>query len=86
MIKTMEHSNHAQKRVIGNILGKQESTVSEIKAVTKIMHDTGAVNYCKSTALKYVEESKSLIEKLNVSVHYRQILGEYAEFLMQRSR
>jgi geranylgeranyl pyrophosphate synthase len=57
MIKTLEKANDDQKRFIMKIIGKAASD-EDIKKVVKIMHDTGAINYCRRLIKQYSEKAK----------------------------
>jgi geranylgeranyl pyrophosphate synthase len=84
MIKTLENSNETQKKIIYSISGKSNATNSQIKAVNKIMLDTGAIQYCKNLAMKYSNEAQALIDKLDIASHDKQALSEFSDYLVKR--
>ena len=85
MIKTLENSSPTNRKLISRIFAKANATDSEVKAVSKVMYDTGAITYCKKIALKYADEAKVIIEKLNIPEHYKHALIDYSDYLGQRS-
>jgi len=76
MIKTLEKATHEQRKFINSI--NEKSSEAEVKKVIEIMYDTGAIDYCKKIAKEKSDNAKAILDKLEISEHYKSIIAEFS--------
>ncbi len=77
-------ANEKQKNILENILGEKNLTKKDIEDFRKVIIDTGALEYAKSLAQKYVIESKKEIVKSPIAKKTKDFLIGIADYMMER--
>ena len=81
IIKALENASEEQKKVLDSVVGKKDAMEEEIKEVTDIIKQTGALDYAKETALTKIQESKEALRKGKINSGY---LDSLADFMLSR--
>lgn len=66
VIKALEKANTEQRKILLDILGKENASEEEINKVIEIFKETEAIDYVKELANKKIKESKEQIKKSNI--------------------
>ena len=81
----MKNGNEEEKAKIKEVILKENPSKEEVKEVIEILKKTGAVEYAKEKAKRYVDEAKKTIEKLPDS-KAKDALIELADYMITRER
>jgi len=85
IIKALEKSTRAQKKILRSAFGNAQLTKKDLRAVKKILIDTGAVQYSQALAETYVEEGQKALEKMpSQSKKAKDFFRAIAGYMMQR--
>lgn len=76
----------AQKATLAKYYGNGEVSEEGLKAVRDVFEQTGSLEYSRTKALEYIDRAKKIIPELTDDKNYQQILGELADFLVNRSK
>jgi len=87
VIKTFQEASKEQKKVLGNVLGNQNSTPEEIDMVRDIMRETGALAYSEKKAEKFVKIAKTSLEEAEPPLEKKAVdwLTELVNFVVERA-
>jgi geranylgeranyl pyrophosphate synthase len=53
--------------------------------VIDIMHDTGAIAYCKNMAQHYNKEAKQILRRIKLDLYSSLLFSDMADFMIKRS-
>ncbi|MBW2996429.1 polyprenyl synthetase family protein [Candidatus Woesearchaeota archaeon] len=81
IIKALENASEEQKKVLDSVVGKKDAMEEEIKEVTEIIKQTGALDYAEEIALTKIQESKEALRKGKINSEY---LEGIADFMLSR--
>jgi geranylgeranyl diphosphate synthase, type I len=84
ILKALEKANKSDTKFIQDCLGNNNITANDIKQVRTIVKNTGSLEYSKSKAFDYVEQSKKAIEKANLNKPGKEFLLGLADFVINR--
>lgn len=84
IIKALENSNDAQRKIIGEVLGKDNATTGEIDQVVNVIKETGALDYVNSLAEKNIEEGKKKLMGHDLNQEAVDFFVEFADFMIKR--
>ncbi len=76
----------AQKQVLDRYYGKGKIGQTELEQVRSVFRKTGALDYSRQEAVKYVNLAKKVIPKLTSDLKYQKLLTEMADFLVERDK
>lgn len=82
----LQKANKEQKKLLNSLYGKQNITEAEFKKVKEIFIQTGALDYSKALALKYVNRVKKTIPKITKDAKMQKLLAQMADFLVSRDK
>jgi geranylgeranyl diphosphate synthase, type I len=85
MLKTSEKADNYEKKILFDVCGKQDASEREISKVIDIMHDAGAIIYCKNLALHYNKEAKDILRKMKLDLYHSLLLSDMADFMIKRN-
>jgi len=84
VLKTYQKANQSDREFLVNKLGTK-LTEEEYSRVRAIMIETGALEYSQKLASEHVEQALSALSKVKTeSVEARDLLADFANFLLQR--
>ena len=61
VIRTLEKVGSEDRVWLADLIGRKEFTADEFDALIRLMHDTGAINYCRDIAENHVRDAKKII-------------------------
>ncbi|MFX0096003.1 MAG: polyprenyl synthetase family protein [Candidatus Hodarchaeota archaeon] len=83
MIYALTHANETQRKQIYSVLGKEEASLNDVKAVLQIIRSLDALEYASIKAEKLVEKAKSQLSSFPSS-HTKDILLNLASYILSR--
>lgn len=84
VLEAKKNSNEEQKQFLDSVLGKNDLTKQEVNKFRDIVIETGALDYAKNLAKKYVAESKKEIARINLEKKSKDFLMGIADYMMER--
>lgn len=84
--KALEMCSEKQKEYIKNCLGNKNITKKQITKLTKIIIDTGSLDYSKSMAEDLVERAKINIRKSSFKKQAKLFLLNLADYIIEREK
>lgn len=81
----LDHAEEDQKNVLLSY-GKSNITSDQLTAIRRVLTDTGALEYAKTLADKYVSKSAKLINEITTNPHHQALLREMSDFLINRDK
>lgn len=85
-LKALEKANIKQKKVLNNLLGKDNITKQEIEEFQKIVTETGSLKYSKDLAHKYIETAIKTISQANINKKTKKELVDIATYIINRDK
>jgi geranylgeranyl diphosphate synthase type I len=85
ILKASEKADSYEKKILHDVCGKQDASEREISKVIDIMHDAGAIVYCKNLALHYNKEAKDLLRKMKLDLYHSLLFSDMADFMIKRN-
>lgn len=85
-LKALEKANIKQKKVLNNLLGKDNITKQEIEEFQKIVIETGSLKYSKDLAHKYIETAMKTISQANINKKTKKELIDIARYIINRDK
>jgi geranylgeranyl diphosphate synthase type I len=86
VVSALASGDARQKKILRSLLGRAGITKQELDLVRDTFRDTGAVEYAKEKALRYVEEGKRALEEIpSQSKKAAEFLYGMAEYVASRS-
>ncbi len=87
IIKTLQEASKDQKKILGHVLGKQNSTPEEIDMVRDIMRETDALEYAEKKAEEFVKIAKKSLEEAEPPLEKKAMdwLIELVNFVVERA-
>lgn len=82
----LEHADKKQSKALNLYYGVGPIKPNQLDSIKQIFIDTGALDYSKQKALKYVSEAKKIIPKISSDPKYQRLLEQMADFLVERSK
>lgn len=86
IIHALKNASGKQSEILDKYYGKGKIGVSELEQIKKVFIDTGALEYSKQRASELVEEAKKVIEEMEISQEYKDLLFQMADFLVKRQK
>ncbi|HFC36326.1 MAG TPA: polyprenyl synthetase family protein, partial [Candidatus Moranbacteria bacterium] len=84
VLEAKKNSNEKQKRFLNSVLGKSDLSAQEVDKFRDIVVKTGALDYAKNLAKKYIAESKKEIAKISLEKKAKDFLMGIADYMMER--
>ena len=84
IIKSFEEANTQDKKFIQENLGNKNLKQKEIEKFKQIMIKTGALDYCRKEAQKYIIQAKKALKKINYKKEGQQFLECIADYMLER--
>lgn len=81
-----KNANMAQRQILDQYYGKPDVDQVGVEKIKKVFIDTGALEFSKKEAVKYVKISQSLIPKITRDVEMAKLLQEMGEYLVSRNK
>lgn len=81
VVKAREKGTIAQRKQLGEILGKKNITKKEIEIFQNILKETGSLEYSKKMAHEHIQEAKSKLEKIIIKKESRDFLMGLNQYL-----
>ncbi len=87
LIKTLQEASKDQKKILGQVLGKQNSTPEEIDMIRDIMRETDALEYAEKKAEEFVKIAKTSLEEAEPPLEKKAMdwLIELVNFVVERA-
>lgn len=82
--KAFEKAGGKQKKIIENILGKNDLAKNELEMFRNIIIETGALDYAKNMAIRLANQGKRAIEKADINKEAKEFLTGIAEYMIKR--
>ncbi len=82
----LDHANAKQHRILAKFYGTGPISQPALDQVKKVFTDTGALDYSRQKALKYVNAAKKIIPQISKESKYQQLLEQMAVFLVERNK
>ncbi len=73
--------NNKKTLLMIKLLEKDSLKTTNVKEIIKMMHDYGIVDYCRKKSLEISNEAKVLVDKLDISLHYKKQFLGFADVL-----
>jgi geranylgeranyl pyrophosphate synthase len=86
VLKTYEHADSAQKKLLDSLLGKRDMTPAEVDKVRDIFVKTGGLKETQKLMDRLLHEGQKALDKASppLKPKYKEFLLELAEFLVKR--
>lgn len=84
VVRALEKGTKLQKEMLKQILGKKNLTQQEIKKFQMVIKETGALDYAKNMANKYLKIAKKEMENLKINFEAKEFLLGMATYLETR--
>ncbi|MFC1644659.1 polyprenyl synthetase family protein [Patescibacteria group bacterium] len=84
VVKALELGNSEQRKIVSNLLGKKNLSVDEIERFKLAINESGALEYSKNLAEKYILEGKKEVEKLEIPKEPNDFLIGIADYMANR--
>jgi len=78
------NAGEEDKRKLLHVLGNVSATNDDIAGVIKMLRDLGGIDYVAGRARTLIEQAHPFLEQLPSSP-YRDLLSEWADYMIQRS-
>ena len=82
--KAIENSGYSQKKMLNNLLGKNDLTTGDVKKFREIIIKTKSLDYAQDMAQKFISQGKREIEKARISKKARDFLLGIADYMANR--
>jgi geranylgeranyl diphosphate synthase type I len=82
-IKAIENLEGEERNSLLEILTKKENTLDEINLAVKLFEDSGAIKYCKTRAVQFIETAKKSLSELPETKAKKDLRG-IADFVVER--
>jgi geranylgeranyl diphosphate synthase type I len=83
-LKAYENANKEQKKVLDNLLGKEDLTKAELLHFQQTLTETGALGQTNKMALDFLSEAMTKIEKANLTKEAEEFLKDLIVYLNKR--
>ena len=84
IVYALKNASQAQKKILEKYYGKKNISKNGLDQVRNIFRETGALDYSRQQAVKYVERAKKIIPELTSDPKYVKLLNQLADFLINR--
>ncbi len=84
--QALKKANLEQAKMLNKFYGQRGLTKPQVQSIKKIFIETGALDYSKAKALKYVSVAQSLIPNLSSDPKVQQLLYQMSVFLIERTK
>ena len=86
VIKAIESANAKQKKLIEDVLGKDDASTEDVNSVISVIEDVGAMDYVKNLALKRIEQGKTQLIKAKLKKEAEDFFIELADYMAARKK
>jgi geranylgeranyl diphosphate synthase, type I len=86
IVKAMGKATSEQKKYLDEHYGKGKISEEELREIRQIFMDTGALDYARQKAVKYVNQAKKVVPRLTLEDDKKQLLMELADYLVNRKK
>lgn len=84
--EALKNANPDQKQILTQYYGKGKIDQQGLEKVRQVFEQTGALDYSKQQAGKFIEDAKKVIPEITDDPKYIQILTELADYLINRNK
>ncbi len=84
--EALKRSNKRQRGILKRLYGQKKINQKRMEEIRKIFLETGALDYSRSVALKYVNRSKKSANSLTKDKKLLNLLDEMSDFLINRRK
>ncbi len=84
IIKALEFSDNNNKKIINNILGKENASSEEINLVIELFKSTGAIDYAENLAKEKIKSAKEHLKKAELNKESSEFFSELADYMADR--
>lgn len=84
VIKALELADEKDKKIILDVLGKEDSSLEEINSVIDILNSSGAVEYADKTAKEKIKTAKEYLKKAEISKESFEFFDKLADYMVER--
>lgn len=84
--KTRELAGGIDSKKLEKIWGNQNSTKNDLKMIQEIITKTGSLKWCQHQMTKLAQNAKKSIPQITEDSHYRKVLLEIADFVINRQK
>ena len=85
VVHCFQHANEKQQAVLDAIFGNPKASEEEVKSVLDVFKTSGSIEYARSVALRYNQEAKASLEKVQPSAA-RELLRSLADYAITREK
>lgn len=86
ILKALEKATFVDKKMINNILGKENIRQSEIKKMRKIIINTGSLQYSQDKASKMIRDAKKYALEADIDENVKKELLKIADYIINRDK
>lgn len=84
VMKAREKANREQKKMLNELLGKENLTLRETESFRKVIRETGSLEYAQKLSLNYIEKGKRALDKIEMKKETKDFLLGMADYMIQR--
>lgn len=84
IIKALEFSDNRNKKIINNILGKENATSEEVDSVIELFKSTGAIDYAEKLSKEKIKSAKEHLKKAELNKESSEFFSKLADYMVDR--
>ncbi|MDO8538310.1 MAG: polyprenyl synthetase family protein [archaeon] len=86
LIHAMQKADEKQKKLLKEVVGKNNASQEEINEAIEVFHKTDSINYARNYAKQKIEEGKQALQKNNnlFSKEGKEFFENFAEYVINR--
>ena len=84
IIKALEFSDNKNKKIINNVLGKENASSEEINLVIELFKSTGAIDYANNLAKEKINLAKEHLKKAELNKESSEFFSKLADYMVER--
>lgn len=84
ILKAKEKCTLTERKILGQLLGKNDITKEEVKLIQDIVTKSGSLDYSKEKIKNTLNEAKDIISKLKVNPKNKEFFSELVDYLSER--
>ena len=86
IIRALKNANPKQKAILDKYYGQGAVGKEELEQIKKVFTDTGALEYSRKRAFELVDEASKVIDLMEISSDYKDLLCQMADLLIKRDK
>lgn len=83
-LHALHHATEAQKRTLQEYYGKGKITDDQVQMIKDIFVKTGALAYCETEKINYVNKALANLETITQHSTYQMLLTDFADLMIKR--